>query len=55
MYLLHIFLRLSEKFEKEAEIFHKQDPDPIDDRHPGMIMYLDLLLAPLFLLGGNGT
>jgi len=29
------FLRLSELFEKETEDFHKQDPDPFDDRHPG--------------------
>lgn len=31
----YIFLRLSVKFEDEIEEFHKQDPDPFDDRHPG--------------------
>ena len=29
-----IFFRLSVLFEKETEDFHKQDPDPFDDRHP---------------------
>ncbi|CAK8675992.1 unnamed protein product [Clavelina lepadiformis] len=30
--------QLSERFEKEAEEFHKQDPDPFDDRHPAYTM-----------------
>ena len=30
--------RLSVLFEKETEDFHKQDPDPFDDRHPGNSM-----------------
>nr|XP_002123152.1 DDB1- and CUL4-associated factor 1 isoform X2 [Ciona intestinalis] len=29
-----ILTKLSERVEKETEDFHKQDPDPFDDRHP---------------------
>ena len=29
-------LRISELVEKETEEYHKADPDPFDDRHPGM-------------------
>lgn len=27
--------RISELVEKETEEYHKADPDPFDDRHPG--------------------
>lgn len=30
--------RISELVEKETEEYHKADPDPFDDRHPGMSM-----------------
>lgn len=29
------FHRISELVEKETEEYHKADPDPFDDRHPG--------------------
>ena len=33
-------LRISELVERETEEYHKADPDPFDDRHPGKMMYL---------------
>lgn len=35
MFLIVTF-RISELVEKETEEYHKADPDPFDDRHPGM-------------------
>lgn len=36
---LHRFIntvfRISELVERETEEYHKADPDPFDDRHPG--------------------
>ena len=29
--------RIAELVERENEAYHKQDPDPFDDRHPGNI------------------
>ena len=27
--------RIAELVERENEVYHKLDPDPFDDRHPG--------------------
>lgn len=33
--LVNILTKISELVEKETEEYHKADPDPFDDRHPG--------------------
>lgn len=36
--IIHVFfacVRISELVERETEEYHKADPDPFDDRHPG--------------------
>uniref|UniRef100_A0A8C9YX86 DDB1- and CUL4-associated factor 1 n=1 Tax=Sander lucioperca TaxID=283035 RepID=A0A8C9YX86_SANLU len=33
--LVNIITKISELVEKETEEYHKADPDPFDDRHPG--------------------
>ncbi|KAF4109544.1 hypothetical protein G5714_008796 [Onychostoma macrolepis] len=33
--LLNILTKISELVERETEEYHKADPDPFDDRHPG--------------------
>ncbi|MED6252016.1 DDB1- and CUL4-associated factor 1 [Ataeniobius toweri] len=33
--LINILTKISELVEKETEVYHKADPDPFDDRHPG--------------------
>lgn len=33
--LLCVFYRMSEVIEWETAEYHKTDPDPFDDRHPG--------------------
>nr|XP_014341962.1 PREDICTED: protein VPRBP isoform X2 [Latimeria chalumnae] len=33
--MVPILTRISELIEKETEVYHKADPDPFDDRHPG--------------------
>ncbi|XP_076411815.1 DDB1- and CUL4-associated factor 1-like isoform X2 [Peromyscus maniculatus bairdii] len=33
--MVPILTRMSELIEKETEEYHKGDPDPLDDRHPG--------------------
>ena len=32
---LFAFCSISELIERETEEYHKADPDPFDDRHPG--------------------
>ena len=34
------FLRLAEMIERETEAYFKMDPDPFDDRHPGIFINL---------------
>ncbi|KAK3540510.1 hypothetical protein QTP70_032474 [Hemibagrus guttatus] len=33
--LVNILTKISELVERETEEYHKADPDPFDDRHPG--------------------
>uniref|UniRef100_A0AAR2IWV3 DDB1- and CUL4-associated factor 1 n=1 Tax=Pygocentrus nattereri TaxID=42514 RepID=A0AAR2IWV3_PYGNA len=33
--LVNILTKISELVERETEVYHKADPDPFDDRHPG--------------------
>ena len=33
---LFYFCRMAELVEKETEAWYKMDPDPFDNRHPGM-------------------
>lgn len=36
-----IYYRLSDIIERETEEFYKMDPDPFDDRHPGILSPMD--------------
>ena len=40
--------RIAELVECENEAYHKLDPDPFDDRHPGNIMLQLIFVFPLF-------
>jgi len=33
-----VIIRLAEIIERETEAYYKMDPDPFDDRHPGIVM-----------------
>ena len=37
--MVYFVFRISELIEKETEEYHKADPDPFDDRHPGDCSY----------------
>jgi len=36
--------RLAEIIERETEAYYKMDPDPFDDRHPGMFCVTGFLV-----------
>ena len=35
-------IRIAELIERENEVYHKLDPDPFDDRHPGTVIVIYL-------------
>lgn len=35
-------------FERETEAYFKMDPDPMDDRHPGKLLFC--FLPPVFIV-----
>lgn len=39
--------RIAELVERENEAYHKLDPDPFDDRHPGKNIYFYLQMNRL--------
>lgn len=38
--IFYVLCRISELIERETAEYHKADPDPFDDRHPGHRTFL---------------
>lgn len=54
LFFLCTFSRISELVERETEEYHKADPDPFDDRHPGIALLL-LVFKFFFLIIFHNT